>query len=45
MATPWRSRLCCVTSDPSAKKMIEMLLAPPAPAEVVEHAETREFAG
>jgi predicted phosphodiesterase len=33
------------THDPSAEQMVELLLAPPSPAEVVEHAEAHEFAG
>jgi predicted phosphodiesterase len=34
-----------LTSDPSAEQMVDVLLRPPTPAEVVEHAEAREFAG
>ena len=33
------------TDDPAAEQMAELLLAPPTPQEVVEHAEAREFAG
>jgi putative phosphoesterase len=33
------------TDDPAAEQMVEILLAPPTPDEVVEHAEAREFAG
>jgi predicted phosphodiesterase len=33
------------TDDPLAEQMVEMLLEPATPAEVVEHAEAREFAG
>jgi predicted phosphodiesterase len=33
------------TDDPSVEQMVELLLAPPTPAEVVEDAEAREFAG
>ena len=33
------------TDDPRAEAMVEMLRTPPAPAEVVEHAETLEFSG
>ena len=32
-------------TDPLAEQMVEILLEPPTPAEVVEHAETRAFAG
>lgn len=33
------------SGDPLAEKMVEMLLAPPTPAQVVEHAEALEFSG
>jgi putative phosphoesterase len=33
------------TDDPMAEQMVELLLEPPAPAEVVEDAERQEFAG
>jgi putative phosphoesterase len=33
------------TSDPSVDQMVALLLTPPTPAEVVEDAEAREFAG
>ena len=33
------------TDDPRAEAMVELLRTPPAPAEVVEHAETLEFSG
>jgi predicted phosphodiesterase len=34
-----------LTDDPSAEQMVEILLEPPTPAEVVADAEAREFAG
>jgi len=33
------------SGDPLAEEMVELLETPPAPAEVVEHAEAAEFAG
>jgi diadenosine tetraphosphatase ApaH/serine/threonine PP2A family protein phosphatase len=33
------------SDDPLAEQMVEILLEPPTPAEVVEDAEAREFAG
>jgi putative phosphoesterase len=33
------------TTDPSAEQMVELLLRPPSPAEVIEDAERRVFAG
>jgi putative phosphoesterase len=33
------------TDDPGAEQMVDILVAPPTPAEVVEDAEVREFAG
>jgi hypothetical protein len=33
------------SGDPLADQMVEMLLDPPKPAEVIEHAEALEFAG
>ena len=33
------------TGDPAAEQMVEVLLAPPTPAEVVEHAERLVFSG
>jgi hypothetical protein len=39
------ARLYRATDDPGAELMVEILLTPPTPAEVVEDAEAREFAG
>ena len=33
------------TDDPLAEEMVELLFAPPAPAKIVEHAESVEFSG
>ena len=33
------------TGDPAVEQMVEILLEPPTPAEVIEHAERLEFSG
>jgi len=33
------------TDDPLAEEMVELLITPPSPAAIVEHAESVEFSG